>query len=150
MVNYKSRIPVDEAYVNAIGRAVYNFTYLEWGIVGLGELLRPGFRTDAAYLTAGQMGGWFTSLVGALRSADPDQSALVSLAATFSQLVQPRNHIVHAHPISAKGGGQQLRYKGKSILQDWPPDKILEAARDFEAAAIVANDLYHKRQPQQS
>jgi hypothetical protein len=37
------RIPADDRYLRDLGRATYNFAYLEWGVIWIGEKLDPGF-----------------------------------------------------------------------------------------------------------
>lgn len=32
-MTYQPRIPADQVYLQALGRAFYNFTYMEWGII---------------------------------------------------------------------------------------------------------------------
>lgn len=43
---YESRIPADPDYIQAIGRAFYNFTYLEWIVVWtIVKLSADGFKS---------------------------------------------------------------------------------------------------------
>ena len=34
MTEQSERIPAAEDYLRALGRATYNFAYLEWGVIG--------------------------------------------------------------------------------------------------------------------
>ncbi len=48
---------------------------------------------------------------------------------------------MHGNPYTAEGGAQQLLYDGR---QEWRVQDILDAARDFDDAAIEAANLLHK------
>ncbi|MCY4261371.1 MAG: hypothetical protein OXC91_14045, partial [Rhodobacteraceae bacterium] len=60
------RIPVEDCYLRAFGRAAYNFAYLEWGIIYLVEPVRPGFLSQASNLTSGQIAGRFSEAARSL------------------------------------------------------------------------------------
>ena len=46
MVGGVDGAPRDPEYVEALGRAVYNFAYLEWAIVNIIERLEPGYPQE--------------------------------------------------------------------------------------------------------
>lgn len=48
MENDRLRVPVDTAYVAAIGLATYCFARLEWDVVYCGEELSPGYINTVA------------------------------------------------------------------------------------------------------
>ena len=59
------RIPVEQSYLSAVGRATYNFAYLEWGIVWIVEKLRPGYLNKVRGhtvlgVTRGHVGDWLS------------------------------------------------------------------------------------------
>jgi hypothetical protein len=147
MTDHKFRTPVEETYLHAIGRAVYNFASLEWNIVWLCQVLEPGFVFEAGSLTTGQVREKFTGLVSALPPDDPDRSALVSLVETFSSLVKRRDMLVHGKPSTAPDGEQRLYYSGKRGAATWSVAAIFEAAQDFEIASRDAHHLYDKCKP---
>ena len=134
-----SRVPVAEGYVRALGRAAYNFSYLEWGIVWLAETIGPGFLTRVSGMTAGTIAREFEKLSGSC--GDSDSDALRALASTFGGLVKDRNALLHGVPYTAQGGEQRLRHLGPESTRDWTEALILEAAQRFEAAALEANRL---------
>jgi hypothetical protein len=143
MDDYTPRIPVEDEYLSALGRATYNFTYLEWGIVWLTETLDPGFLRRVRSLTAGQIAREFQKQV---KLADPsvaDKKRLSALASTFESLTGERNALLHGNPYTANGGEQRLLYNGKHGRRDWTIPGIVEAARSFEEAAIEAGQLLH-------
>jgi len=150
-MSYDFRIPVEAAYLSALGRATYNFTYLEWGIVWIAERLRPGYANTVRGKTAGDIAKDFERL-----SKQPTDSGLkarlTSLASNFQALVERRNGLIHANPMTADGGAQRLRDPGKPGKRDvfeWAETDILELAHKFELAAIDANEIFHKALPQQ-
>ena len=140
---YAPRIPVADSYVAAIGRAAYNFAYLEWSIVWLGETLQPGFINTVGSLTAGQIARQFESFAASVHGADSDNLRLKTLAASFLDLVHDRNNLLHGNPFTGDSGEQRLLYNGKSGRRDWSAEDIIEAARAFENASIEANELLH-------
>ena len=112
-MSYRPRIPATEAYLAAIGRAAYNFSYLEWGIIWSGEDLTPGFLARSSSLPAGQIADCFSSIVGKLAPDHPAKDRLAASAPAFAQLVVTRNQLMPANPSTAAGGEQRLQYAGK-------------------------------------
>ena len=143
MNDQSERIPVGDLYLRALGRATYNFVYLEWGIVWLTETLEPGFLHTATTLTAGQIAGRFTSAIMRLPDSDPDKEALVHLATSFGTLVEDRNRLMHGTPFTAPGGEQRLMYDGKHGRKDWTIELIAEFSSVVAAASIRASELRH-------
>jgi hypothetical protein len=142
-MDYQPRVPVADLYVSALGRATYNFTYLEWGIVWLAETMQPEFIGAVGSLTAGQIASKFEKFVDNLTDAESNYTRLKALAAEFIKLVGQRNKLMHSKPFTAEGGEQRLLYDGKSGRQDWSIEDIIGAARSFEVAAIEAGYLLH-------
>lgn len=133
------RVPIAEDYVRALGRAAYNFSYLEWGVVWLAETIEPGFLRRVSGMTAGTIARTFVSL--SKSCADSDAEALQQLASNFSDLVKERNALLHGVPYTASGGEQRLRHLGPNGHRDWSEKLILDVAQKFELAAIDANRL---------
>jgi hypothetical protein len=140
---YSFRIPVAEEYVIALGRATYNFAYLEWGIVWIGQALKPGFINDVSEWTAGKIGKKIETIIAASCGHRLFQE-LSTLSAKFSQLVKRRDSLMHGNPYTAEGGTQQLLYNGRHGRQEWRVQDILNVAREFEDAAIEASRLLHE------
>ena len=60
-MSYQSRIPADPGYLQALGRAVYNFTYFEWGVIWtIARLADDGFRSVPKGKSAGEIATAFT------------------------------------------------------------------------------------------
>ena len=107
------RIPVADDYLRTLGRAIYNFAYLEWGIVWLTETIEPGFLTDASQLTAGQIARRFSESIERLASTVQDKDQLRAVSASFRELLPARDGLVHGNPYTAMGGEQRLLYDGR-------------------------------------
>lgn len=143
MANQAERIPVDDDYLLALGRAAYNFAYLEWGIVWLTETIKVGFLNEVRQLTAGQIANRFSQAVGNLADDDPNKLALRSLAWSFTYLVEDRNSLMHANPFTAKGVEQRLLYDGRQGRKDWTIQLIDEFSDQTATASIEAGRLLH-------
>jgi hypothetical protein len=140
-MSYDPKIPVAHEYVSALGRAAYNFSYFEWGIVWLTETLSPGFLNRVGGMTAGTIAREFQDLAAACQETDADD--LKALASTFADLVRDRNGLLHGVPYTAGNGEQRLRHIGPSGKRDWSVEMILAAAQRFEIGAIEAGRLLH-------
>jgi hypothetical protein len=60
MKDDRLRVPVDTAYLTAIGMATYCFARMEWDAVYCGEKLNPGYVNTVASKTAGRIGSDIT------------------------------------------------------------------------------------------
>lgn len=143
MANQAERIPVDDQYLRALGRAAYNFAYLEWGIVWLAECINAGFLNEVRYLTAGQIATRFEEAVVKLRDEHPDRVVLQLLALSFGELVDERNRLMHGNPHTAAGGEQRLLYDGKHGRIDWTAQLIDGFSDQTATASIEASRLLH-------
>jgi hypothetical protein len=84
------------------------------------------------------------ALIKAIDATSPPLSrrlrlSLVKFHEKYLETIDTRNYLLHAHPFTAAGGLQQLR-GGK---HEWPMDKVISAAKQFESAALDGNDLFH-------
>lgn len=143
MMNQAERIPVDDDYLRALGRATYNFAYLEWGLVWLTETVESGFLNEVRKPTAGQIANRFSQAVGGLADDDPNKLALQSLASSFTQLVEDRNRLMHGNPFTVEGGKQCLLYDGRHGRKDWTIRLIDEFSEQTATANIEASRLLH-------
>jgi hypothetical protein len=111
-MGYHSRIPADPAYIEALGRAFYNFTYLEWIVVWTIVKLSPdGFGSVPRGESASHIAG---ALIRAIAATSPPLSqglrhSLVKFHEAYRGAIRSRNKLLHAHPYTATGGLQQLR-----------------------------------------
>lgn len=110
-------VPFDDAYIKLVGTAVYCFFYYEWIIVWVIEQLDPGFvneycRGRPRGFTSGLVSNRFRHAVECYDSGKGvEKTELECAVQTFHNLVQKRNALIHAHPITGDGGDQILNYQ---------------------------------------
>lgn len=138
------RIPLTEAYAEALGRAVYSFCYLEWEVVWIIECLEPGFVNEVTGLTAGQIANRFIDETNKPHALEATLALRLSdFAECFKRLVDSRNALVHGNPYTAENGEQRLGYSGKRGRVEWPLSEIVSVTSKFEQAALEAGHILH-------
>lgn len=141
-MSYCSQIPADCSYLQALGRAVYNFTYFEWGVIGtIVKLSHNGFGSVPKAKPAGEIAKALTKVI---EQTNPPLSTalrrrLVKVDKSYRDAIERRNKLFHAHPYTAKDASQQLG--GGGI--EWPMAEVDSAAKMFEDAAIACNEIFH-------
>jgi hypothetical protein len=140
MTTPKFRIPADDDYLLALGRAVYNFAYMEAGFVW--AIRRLGDRTTTGlpfHETGATMEAKFRKAVKTTKLALPAKlrAELLDLAAEFGDAVDDRNNLLHATPFTAKGGAQRLSGKGH---RQWMTRDLYAAAKRFEELSLKSGD----------
>src|SRR5260370_10393113 len=93
------RIPVEPAYVSALGLAIFAFARLEWAAVCCCERIEP--NSIHALPKNKKMAGGIAKKLMPLApppSASSGQIGLRAAPAQFQPLWQARNDIFHAHP----------------------------------------------------
>lgn len=146
MIPVRESIPADDQYLRELGRATYNFAYLEWGVVWLTETIEQGFLAKAKALTAGQIATRFFFAVQSIPTSDTDNSELAELAELarrFQELVEERNRLIHANPFTAEDGAQRLLYSGKHGRKDWSEDLIQQFSDAAASLGAMAARLLH-------
>lgn len=141
-MTYHSRIPAEAEYLKAVGRAFYNFTYLEWVVVWtIGRFSEDGFGSVPKGQTASHIAKALTKAIAATEPPLPDKLRhdLVKFHESYLESIARRNKLLHAHPYTAVDGTQQLG--GGGI--EWPIDVVDEAAMFFESAAMTGNEIFH-------
>ena len=143
MIPVRESIPADDQYLRALGRATYNFAYLEWGVVWLTETIEQGFLDTANSLTAGQIANRFMLAVQRVPESDVDHRELTDLARRFQELVEERNRLVHANPFTAENGAQRLLYVGKHGRKEWSEGLIQQFSDLAALLGAIAARLLH-------
>lgn len=139
---YPSRIPADDIYLRSVGRAFYNFTYLEWVVVWtIVKLSADGFgsvpRGETATVIAKALHRAIDTTTPPL--SVPLRKKLAKFHEMYVEAIRSRNRLLHAHPYTAPDGAQQLGGGGV----EWPVQAVDEAAQLFERAALEGNALFH-------
>jgi transcriptional regulator with XRE-family HTH domain len=122
------RVPVEPAYVSALGLAVFAFARLEWAAVWCCERIAPTSINNTLPRMAGDLADKFISLA-ATRPASPEQADLCDAAVEFKDLVRTRNALLHGKPGSTDAGAQRLFRDGLP----WTVEMIEDAADAFTA-----------------
>jgi hypothetical protein len=141
-MTYNSRISVDSDYLHDVGRAFYNFTYLEWVVVWtIVKLSTDGFGSVPKGQPASHIAKALIKAIAATEPPLPDKLRrdLVKFHESYLAAISRRNKLLHAHPYTAADGAQQLGGGGV----EWPTDVVDDAAKFFEDAAIVGNAIFH-------
>ena len=142
LMTYQSRIIADSNYLQALGQAFYNFTYLEWIVIWtIVKLSHNGFES----IPKGQPASYIAkALTQAIKVTKPPLSAnlrqnLIKFDESYRKAIKMRNKLLHAHPYTAPGGAQQLGGGGYV----WPIEDVNVAAQFFEDTAIIGNQIFH-------
>ncbi len=133
------RVPIEDDYATAVGRAAYIFAYLEWQVVWCAEKLQPGFLANLGIKTAGQIGIEFEQLTLAVAD-DALKLAMHPLAQEFRSLVRERNSLLHGKPGTVSGSGQQRLFRNGV---PWHIADLDSAADRFAACSIALNSNFH-------
>lgn len=147
------RVPVDSEYSAAVGAAVYVFAYYEWALIHLIHQFKAGFLDRycrGAPMSSGEVKRELESVLS--DSASPyvriSRAELRDCCDRFATLIDKRNALIHAHPITAADGSQILNYQTRMDrpLPDmrWPLSAVNEAVHEFDAAACATNALLHR------
>lgn len=152
--NVISKIPFETDYVLNLGETVYKFSYYEWIIIYIVEILNPGFVKDYSRakspMTSGAVKNKFEQ---AIESTDFTEFAvakheMMQCFGEFKQLVEKRNALIHAHPISYKTGAQILAYQGNlsKVISDytWTNENITALNQEIESASERVSEIFEK------
>ena len=149
-----TRVPFDADYVTLLGTAVYLFSYYEWAIIYVVERLEPGFapeycRKHRRGMTSGDVSKRFMQAVKRYTGdKGVETTELKFCGLTFDRLVQKRNALIHAHPITAGGGAQILNYQASPAKQisdmKWEVASLEEFIREVDAAACQTGEMFEK------
>ena len=148
-----TRVPYDPSYTALVGAAVYVFAYYEWAVIYLIQQFKPGFV--ARYCRGGPMTS--AQVKRELQTILDDKATiythvsraeLVACRNRFALLIDKRNALIHAHPITDTDGSKILNYQTRvdRPLPDmkWPVATVSGALHEFDAAACEANALLHR------
>lgn len=139
----RERIPVDKKYIQALGRAAYNFAYLEWGIIWLAETIDAGFINRSRKWTAGHLALKFSNVADNIDESESDKARIVDLSKEFNHLAKERNKLLHGNPFTGAGGEQRLQHRGKHGKTDWTIEIINEFSDRLAIASTEAGNLLH-------
>jgi len=148
-----TRAPFDPSYTALVGTAVYVFAYYEWAVIYLIQQFKPGFVSRycrGAPMTSGQIKREIEAILNdaATVYTKVSYAELQTCCDRFGALIDKRNALIHAHPITDTDGTQILNYQAKidRPLPDmkWPVANVEQVLQEFDAAACDANALLHR------
>lgn len=146
------RVPVDSEYSATVGAAVYVFAYYEWALIHLIHRFKAGFLDRYCRGAPMSSGGVKRELESVLSDAATpyariSREELRSCYDRFATLIDKRNALIHAHPITAADGAQILNYQTRTDrpLPDmkWPITAVSEVLQEFDAAACETTEVLH-------
>ena len=147
-----TRVPFDDDYVKLVGTAVYLFSYYEWAIIYVVERLEPGFvpeycRKHQRGMTSGDVSTRFMHAVERYAGdKGVEKTELQCCGLTFDHLVQKRNALIHAHPITDDGGAQILNYQASPTKQisemKWEIASLQEFIHEVDAAVCQTGEMF--------
>jgi hypothetical protein len=149
----QTRVQFDPSYTALVGTAVYVFAYYEWAVIYLIQQFKPGFVAcycRGAPMTSGQVMRELEAILNdtATVYARVSRAELEVCCNRFASLIDKRNTLIHAHPITDTDGSQILNYQAKvdRPLPDmkWPMSTVSQVLQEFDAAACDANSLLHR------
>lgn len=149
----QTRVPFDPSYTALVGTAVYVFAYYEWAVIYLIQQFKPGFVARycrGAPMTSGQVKRELEAILNdtAMVYAKVSRAELEVCCNRFASLIDKRNALIHAHPITDTDGSQILNYQAKvdRPLPDmkWPMSIVSQVLQEFDAAACDANALLYR------
>lgn len=148
------RVPHEEEYVTALGRAVYAFAYYEWGVIYLIDRLEPGFVRQyieakppmTSGVVARRLCDAFDGYRKRTRHDDLEVPKIEKCLISFDELREERNRLIHAHPITDRDGATQiLTYQSFRVAhsQRWPRERIDQFACDVSNASVTVGSVYY-------
>lgn len=149
----RTRVPYDPQYTALVGTAVYVFAYYEWAVIYLIQQFKPGFVSRycrGAPMTSGGVRRELEEVITSPHTAYTavTKAELEACFQEFARLIDKRNALIHAHPITDHDGSQILNYQARvdRPLPDmkWPIAEVEAAIAEFDLAACAANELLHR------
>ncbi len=145
-----TRVPVDDAYITLVGKAVYIFAYYEWTVIYLIDYLQRDFVSKYSRdnpMTSGVVSKEFHKAINGhiTQFTQVLKVDFQNCCAEFDRLIIKRNALIHAHPVTDLDGSQILAYQAKITkpLPDmkWSKTEVESIIREFDDAACNAGIL---------
>lgn len=142
-VTCRSGIPADVAYIEALGRCFYHFSYLEWIVVSItAKLHQDAYASFTKPKTAGYLA---RKLMEAIAAASPSltpslRQRLAQFHRAFVTAKHRRDKLLKAAPYAAKHNLSQMGASHHA----WPTAKLDGAAGQFEEIANEGAEILHR------
>lgn len=138
MKDDRLRVPVEDAYLHAIGLAMFCFARLEWEAIYCCEKIAPGYLKNVSKKFAGEIAKDLAEKASSL----PNQligEKLKDISEKYKNSVRHRNDLVHAKPASTSNNQQQLIRNGDFLSIE----QINTWSDSFAALSISLNHIHH-------
>jgi hypothetical protein len=124
----RDRVPLENDYAVALGRAIFIFAKLEWSAVNCCERMEPNSYHGAPFgeKTPRKLAKKLRHFATELPLSEV-QNELLAAATEFNKLRKTRNKLLHVQPISTTEGSQRLVGDGVP----WTVETIDDAADAF-------------------
>jgi len=153
--HFTTRIPVNDEYAAIVGKAVYVFSYYEWTIIYLIDYSENGFVAEYSRPTKRPL---ISRAVNNKLKESIDKLYFPVSTVTkiemeqcqneFEDLIEKRNALIHAHPITDNDGSQILAYQTKpsKALSDmiWQESDIENLIEEIDSAGVKAGKILDK------
>lgn len=160
-LHQNTRIPIDDAYSALCGKAIYAFAYHESGIVTIIQWLgEKGFRgkyyrSKTPMTSGGVLKVWRRAIDSLPDDFHPVlKSSLSAHVTEFERLINKRNALVHAHPITSPDDdrSQILAYQTHMSRPHpdliWRRETVEGFIQEIDAACMaLSRDFEALRQP---
>jgi len=141
-----TRIPVNDKYAALVGKALYVFAYYEWTVIYIIDYLENGFVNHYSRgkpMTSGVVSKHFETAISKNTLISLSTKAdLLNCYTDFSNLIDKRNALIHAHPITDIDGSQILAYQAnpQKTISDisWPDNEVEGLIDEIDKAAVEA------------
>ena len=137
---YKSRISVEDTYLEAAGQVLFNYAYVEGVIAYLINTVIPGYIN----LTRGRTADEIASDLELSSNIKVDEE-LRAIAARFKALTERRDALLLALPVTGSKGDFQILSTLTDVAEEWNEQKLWSLAQEADALAADSRDLLTKR-----
>jgi len=145
-----TRVPLNPNYTALLGVAIYTFAYYEWAVICLIDHFEFDFVHRYCREEKMTSGDVLCVLRKVLKDAATayttvSREEIETCCLRFEYLINKRNALIHAHPVTDTDGSQIL-YRQTNIVHNspdfkWSIDELKQVLREFDAAACNANAL---------
>lgn len=140
-VTCRSGIPADVAYIEALGRCFYHFSYLEWIVVRITtKLHQDAYASFTKPKTAGYLARKLLEAIAAGSLTPSLAQRLAQFHRAFVTAKHRRDKLLKAPPYAVKHNLSQMG-AGPHV---WPTAKLDGAAGRFEEIANEGAEILHR------
>jgi hypothetical protein len=139
------RQPGDDDFLLALGRAVFNYSILEWNVVYICSALDPscGYPSGSTADPGGKIRVQLAKCLAEAVVSPPLRQRLERLVVDFGAMVTLRNHVLHARPCTTSQGRPGLSRTIVGAPELETAEHLHAIALRFEEVGIEAGAIVH-------